>query len=122
VLNAWVLDVPSRAIDDSWRGLHVLESKTLRFVPFKDGRVHYQVDGLGSGSGYWEIRKGAMHVFAQRPRFDMHWIVSGARGGTNEDWIVQFRDRFGVQREDVVLIKDQVNRSLRPFTSSEFNL
>ncbi len=119
VMESWVHPTPQRKTDDSWSGLGVLESEKLRFVPFDNGQVSYSVDKLGDGQGFWEFREEALHVFAQRPRFDMHWVVSQSKDG---GYVVRYWDRHGLQSERIQFMPASQERKLRAFSSSALNL
>lgn len=75
------------------------ESYPMRIALFDNHQFYYQIDRLGNGTGTWKFSSGALELTAQRPIFDMNFVVSAAQA-EGDALVVRFIDRFGINRVD----------------------
>lgn len=73
------------------------ESYPMRIALFDNNQFYYQIDRLGNGTGTWKFSSGALELIANRPIFDMNFVLSAAQP-EGDALVVRFIDRFGINR------------------------
>lgn len=68
----------------------------IEIALYKNGEFFYDLPNLGSGRGTYKYKDGKIHLFAKRALFNMNIeIIASNEEAT--DFVLRFRDRFGVR-------------------------
>jgi hypothetical protein len=66
----------------------------IQIALYEDGKFYYDLPNLGDGTGTWRQSGDKIELKAKRTLFDMY-IEIRARDAEEENFLIQFTDRFG---------------------------
>ena len=93
----------------------------MRYALFDNGKIFYQVDNLGSGTGEWSYDSGAVSISASRPYFDLDLFLT-AKEAEGDALTFVFVDRFGKTSAPAQFHEPQVKKPLATFVPGKQGL
>ena len=84
--------------ESMWNDLVIGTDKyPLYLALYQDQVFHYEIPGLGEGSGRWSIEKNQIKLEAKRSRFDMIFHIYQFK----DSYLIKFSDRDGPQNHEL---------------------